>query len=250
MVNEAPSSQVPDQISSVSNDQTLKTVKVPWIVNEVRSSKKFIKMVLIVGLCLFGLYLMWKFFGWYFAIGFLLVPAWYFWALRLLDRESYMLIEVRLKGDEFFPDRVQFDTQTNVYMIPPDIWRTLDQKGFPYYAGNRIYICDHFDWDPVSREGTVYFADVPYLNNITFFTKAEMWLQLKQNLPVLQKDLAYLRYNLEVLVMERTTRLLEQFGVLEEFILHPKIHREVIKKTRQDADMSTGTNLKPMGGKT
>jgi len=159
-------------------------------------------------------------------------PAWFFWALRQLDRESYLLIEVRLKGDEFIDGHISMDTQTNIYQFPPDLWRETKKFGSPFTPGGRIYICDRVLED---EEGnwTVYFPEDPSLSNMNFFTRVKVWLEVKKQIPKMSRDLAYFKWNLEIVAQERAAKLLEEMGILEQWIEDPYKHGKSYRTVRK-----------------
>ena len=201
--------------------QEVETTSYPWYIREI---KKFhlgskLKMLMLILLTFVGIYFMFKWFGWYCLLGLIPAPAWYFWALRQIDRESYMVIEIRIKGDEYSKGKRSPDTQTNIYSIPPDIWNTIQKKGSPFYAGSRIYICDYVDHDPDTGEMVIYFADYRELSNVNFYAKAELWLETKRKIPELQKELAVFKYNNRILAMDKATEMLETFGLIEDRML-------------------------------
>jgi len=134
------------------------------------------------------------------------IPAWYFWALRQIDRDAYTLIEVRLEGDKVAEDLTSKDTQVNMYYIPPDIWRDLKKEGTPFSPGERIYICDFFDYD----NDRILFSRNPELTNLDFYTRLERWLALKRELPNLRKALALALYDVEDMAMDYATQIVKE----------------------------------------
>ena len=188
----------------------------PWWVTP---AGRFFKRALILGALIFTVYVMFQWFGWVWMLGLVSAPAWYFWALRQIDRSAYTLIEVELKGDEYTTGNYSGDTQTNVYSIPPDIWRSLTIRGKPYAVGDRMYICDRFD----QENETVYFADDPALSNMSFYTRLTLWLDLKKRIPQVQEEIAILRYNFKIHAQEEAVGILERITLLGD--LRNKHHR-------------------------
>lgn len=195
----------------------------PWMVRELKNMdlKRKIRNLLIVGALIGGLYVMWSLFSWYFLLAIITGPAWYFWALRHIDREAYILIECRLKGDEFQEGRFSTDTQTNIYQIPPDIWQDAQKYGAPFTVGGRIYICDRFEEATDEEPDRIYFADAPELSNMHFYTRLTLWLELKRKLPRAMHDVAIFRYNIDIVAQERVALILEQMGVIREWLENP-----------------------------
>jgi hypothetical protein len=209
--------------------------KTPWMFKEARRLElgNRLKMLFLLGLVITGIYFMFQWFGWFFLLGLLPAPAWYFWALRQIDRESYLLIEIRLKGDEYFPGKKSPDTQTNIYQIPPDVWKDIKKVGTANYIGSRIYFCDRFHKDEKTGDQTVYFGESVELSNMSFIGKVELWLKTKKMIPRLQREVAYFRYHNEILAMEKATAWLEQFGILEGIMedgIKPIQTRTIIKE--------------------
>lgn len=212
----------PTFTAPVDQAQDVTYSRYPWIVREIKGwNIGFkIKIILAVGLLLGALYLMWQWFGWYFILAVITAPAWYFWALRQIDRSSYLVIECRIKGVEFQQGMVSDDTQTNIYQIPPDIWKEITKIGTPWTPGGRIYICDQYRENPETGEITLYFPDEPSLANMSFYTRIKVWIDLKKRLPKLMQDVAVYRYNIEVLAQERALVILDKMMGMEDFIDH------------------------------
>lgn len=197
--------------------------RTPWIFKEWRRGQGTRKVKLFLGLVgfIFGLWLMWSWFGWYFLLGLLPAPAWYFWALRQIDRDAYTVIEVRLKGDEKDGNIISNDTQTNIYQIPPDVWKETKIKGTPYTVGNRIYIADKVEEDEETGGWTLIFPDHPAFSNLNFYTRIKLWLELKKKVPKLMEDVAIYRHNIDIIAMERAVHILEKTHAIEVFIEEP-----------------------------
>ena len=211
--------------------QEVETTKYPWMYKELKKaelgSKLKILMLGVVGI--FLVYLMFKWFSWYFLLGFLPAPAWFFWALRQIDKESYILIEIRIKGDEYVEGKKSENTETRIFDIPPDVWKEIKKVGSPYHAGNRIYMCDYYQEDDEGNK-TIYFAEHPELTNMSFMAKAELWFELKKKLPKMERDIARYRYNSDLLVQERVTSLLEDLGVLEVMMARGPVRSRKLKE--------------------
>jgi hypothetical protein len=190
------------------------TTEWPWWVTWAKDSQlgTKLKILLMFSGVIFGIYMMLQWFGWVFLLGVLPAPAWYFWAMRQIDRESYTVIEVSLKGDEYTEGVIGKDTQLNVWQIPPDIWKKAKQRGSPIMLPGRITVCDKYDPD----NNILYYPEHSGLSNINFLAKVEMWLNTKRRMSKLTKELAWHRYNKDILVAEETTRMLERIGILEE----------------------------------
>lgn len=193
--------------------------RTPWMLKEIRRARLSDRLrLLVLGIdVIIGIYIMFKLFEWFFLFGLLPAPAWYFWALRQIDRESYTLIEVRLKGDHRDGKVISHDTQTNIYQIPPDIWKEIEKKGTPFTPGQRIYICDKFDLE----NEIVYFSDDERLSNMTFWTRLDIWMRLKAEIPGLERKLAIYMYD-----ADRTAHKIA-FDILQEA---GTFHRSNIKE--------------------
>ncbi len=204
-------------------NQDVTTTKYPWYIREIKHAdlgRKIKLLLLIIGVIL-GIYYSFKYFSWYFLFGLVTLPIGYFWAVRQLDKERYMLIEVRLKGDQYDLNKLSESTETNIYYIPPDVWHSLRVKGSPYAVGHRAYICDHFDQNPApddSYSGTVHFADHPSFSNMNFYTRLKLWLELKKKVPKMLEDLAIYRHNIDIVAQERSLKTLQKMKLLEDFI--------------------------------
>jgi len=206
-----------DQVDpSPGGTNQIRTVDSPFWYEDIKSgvvrsqlTHKF-KILMILGAIGFGIWLMFQWFSGWFLLGFLTVPAWYFWALRQIDREYFTLIEVRLEGDKLSDDYFSMDTQINLFSIPPDIWKHLDKIGTPFSPGNRIYICDHFDYDG----NTVSFPHDPRFTNMNFWSRLGVWLTLKDQLPQLEKKLALLDFQTEKRAMDRAMEILADTGAI------------------------------------
>ena len=224
MVNEDP--EIHPEIEEIE------TSNYPWWVREIKKlsvGRKF-KFLFFIGSVIGILYLMWYIFGWYFLLGLLPGPAWYFWALRQIDRESYTLIEVKIKGDQISGKSIS-DTQTNIYQVPPDIWKECKIKGSPYTLGNRLYVCELFE---VDNEGNnvIHFSEDPRLSNLTFFTKVKLWLDLKSRLPMIEQELAIYKYGFEAEATKKAVRMLEVMGVIQSSQISGA---RLVKKTISEA---------------
>lgn len=193
----------------------------------------------------FGLYYSFKFFSWYFIFGFVTLPVGAIWAIRQLDKERFMLIEVRLKGDEYDLNKLSESTETKIYYIPPDIWHKLKVKGSPYAVGHRSYICDRFDQNPTpdgNHSGVVYFADHPSFSNMNFYTRLKLWLELKRKVPQMMEDLAIYKHNIGVVAQERSLKTLQKMKLMEDFI--EDRNRFIVKRTYkgQELNKNVGSN--------
>ena len=220
-----------DEENQEVGTEEVETTQYPWWVRELKklSLGRRFKLLLFIGISGLFLYLMWSLFGWYFLLGLLPAPAWYFWALRQIDRESYTLIEVRLKGDQVAGKTIP-DTQTNIYQIPPDIWKELKMKGNPFTVGHRLYICEHFE-ETKEGERIVHFSEDPRLSNLTFFTKVKLWLDLKTRLPMIEEELAIYKYGFKAEATREAVRMLEVMGVIQASQVNgSKISRKTIQE--------------------
>lgn len=211
----------------------VETTKYPWMVREIKKAQlgSKLKTLMWFGAGLFILYLMFRWFSWYFLLGFLPAPAWFFWALRQIDKEAYILIEVRIKGDEYYPGKRSFETSTRIFDIPPDLWKGIKKIGSPFHAGNRIYICDYFFEDPETGEASIYFAEHSELSNVSFYAKSELWFELKKKLPDMERRLAIYRYNSDLKVMEEVTNLLEHLGILQVEMARGGVKKKVVGRS-------------------
>ena len=212
----------------------METTQYPWYIKELKklSLGRRFKILVFVGISIFALWVMWTWFGWYFLLGLLPAPAWYFWALRQIDRESYTLIEVRLRGDKV-NGKVISDTQTNIYQIPPDIWKDIKMKGNPYTVGHRLYICEYFE-ETEEGENIIHFSEDPRLSNLTFFTKVRLWLDLKARLPTIEQELAIYKYSLEETATKKAVEMLQTMGVIQASSeLGLPIKRKILRHGRE-----------------
>jgi len=139
------------------------------------------------------------------------------------------LIEIKIKGDEVNGKRME-DTQTNIYQIPPDVWKEIKKKGNPYTVGHRLYVCERFDNDE-EGDKIIHFSEDPRLSNLTFFAKVKLWLDLKKSLPVLEEELAISKYHLKTESTRKAVMMLSKMQVIEENIIKPVVthryHKEV-----------------------
>ena len=214
--------------------EEVETTQYPWYIKELKklSLGRRFKILMFVGISIFALWVMWTWFGWYFLLGLLPAPAWYFWALRQIDRESYTLIEVRLRGDKV-NGKVISDTQTNIYQIPPDIWKDIKMKGNPYTVGHRLYICEYFE-ETEEGENIIHFSEDPRLSNLTFFTKVRLWLDLKARLPTIEQELAIYKYSLEETATKKAVEMLQTMGVIQASSeLGLPIKRKILRHGRE-----------------
>ena len=212
----------------------METTQYPWYIKELKklSLGRRFKILVFVGISIFALWVMWTWFGWYFLLGLLPAPAWYFWALRQIDRESYTLIEVRLRGDKVNGKTIS-DTQTNIYQIPPDIWKDIKMKGNPYTVGHRLYICEYFE-ETEEGENIIHFSEDPRLSNLTFFTKVRLWLDLKARLPTIEQELAIYKYSLEETATKKAVEMLQTMGVIQASSeLGLPIKRKILRHGRE-----------------
>ena len=214
--------------------EEVETTQYPWYIKELKklSLGRRFKILVFVGISIFALWVMWTWFGWYFLLGLLPAPAWYFWALRQIDRESYTLIEVRLRGDKVNGKTIS-DTQTNIYQIPPDIWKDIKMKGNPYTVGHRLYICEYFE-ETEEGENIIHFSEDPRLSNLTFFTKVRLWLDLKARLPTIEQELAIYKYSLEETATKKAVEMLQTMGVIQASSeLGLPIKRKILRHGRE-----------------
>lgn len=210
----------------------------PWMVSELKKMdlKRKLRNLVILALIVGSVYLMFRIFSWYYLLALITGPAWFFWAMRHIDRECYILIECRLKGDQYQEGRYSNDTQTNIYQIPPDLWHEAQMFGSPFTPGSRIYICDRFEEDPETGELRIYFGDTPELSNMHFYTRLALWLELKRQLPKAMHDIAIYRYNIDIISQERVVSILEQMGILKQYIEDPSSRRIVVRRVKMEVN--------------
>lgn len=191
-----------------------RTVRAPFWYEDIKSwisrsqMGRKIKFLGLVGLIIVGIYFMFQWFGGWFLLGFISLPAWYFWALRQIDRDSYTLIEVRLEGDQLSETSFSDDTQLSMYSIPPDLWREMKKEGTPFSPGQRMYICDFFD----EKKQKIIFPHDKRFSNLNFWSRLTLWMKLKQTIPALEKELAILMYDMESKATERAIEILTESG--------------------------------------
>lgn len=197
--------------------------RTPWIFKEVRNArvKDKVRFIGIAVGTIIGLYFMYQWFGWFFFLGLVPAPAWYFWALRQIDRESYTLIEVRLTDDKKNGKIISHDTQTNIYQIPPDLWKEMKKVGNPYSPGQRIYVCDKIDLDKY----IIHFPDDQRLSNMNFWTRLELWMKLKEEIPELEKELALYKYDADRTAHKIAFEILNEAGAFHRKRIEKKIPR-------------------------
>jgi hypothetical protein len=192
-------------------------IEKPWLVDSIsnvaRSIKYRLKWILLVLAVVVGGYYFNAWFGWYYLGGFAVVPFLAFWIYRQMDKQAYLLLELRLPGEKFFDGFVSPDLKTMIHQIPPDIWRTLKKEGVPFEAGQRFFFCDAFD----QVRGKIYFPKDPMVSNVWFWTRVKEWLKLKEEVPELKSRLAVTRLNIKNQAMERALDILEKVAILENF---------------------------------
>lgn len=224
----------------MSEDQNIRTITAPFWYEDIKHwlhseglGRKF-KMILFLGMIGVGVYFMFSWFGWWFLLGFITLPAWYFWALRQIDRESYTLIEVRLEGDKLSETEFSRDTQVSMYSIPPDIWKSMKKEGTPFSPGKRVYICDHFK----EEEKKILFPHDSRFTNLNFWSRVHIWMKLKDELPKLEKEIAIFRYNTEKIAMERALEIVKEIGYVSPSIeaKSKDVQIPVMKRMKKEVD--------------
>lgn len=210
----------------------------PWYVKEIKKMKlgrtlKFLGIIIGVGI---GIYLMFHFFSWYPLIGLVLVPAWYFWALRQIDRDAMIVIECRLQGDKFDnEDLISTNTETNIYSIPPDIWKETKKYGAPFMIAGKIVICDKLQFNELG-EPEIIFSHSPEFSNLNFYSRLKIWLSFKEKYPVLLEQNAIYRWNIEALAQERALTIMEKITAISDIMDEHSTRREPIQKRQVRAN--------------
>ena len=223
--------ELPDQPDGPDQpDNTQRIVEVPWYWDELQLKRKIKiagKILLFIG----SVWILYHFCGIWAFLGLVPIPFWYVYLLRQLDRDSYTLIEVRLEGDQIGQDALSKDTQLNMYYVPPEIWKELKKEGTPFTPGERVYICDKYDED----KKIIYFPRDKRFTNLNFWTRLELWMELKDRVPILETKLAKYMYNSEQKAREYAFEMLMDMQIFNrsksdlEEVVRPRISSRKVK---------------------
>ncbi len=216
--------------------EEIETTQYPWYIRELKKlqmGNRF-KMLLLLGLGVFILHLFFQWFDWFFLLGLIPAPAWYVWAVKQIDKESYTILEFKLKGDIVHGKKVN-ETQLNIYHVPPDVWRTIEKKGTPYLFENRVYVCELFEND--DEKMIIHFSDDPRLSNLTFFGCKSLWLDYCATLPRLEEELAIAKYNLEIEATRRAVIMVSKMNFIDENLLKPVVTKRYLKEVKTSEKM-------------